>query len=218
VIESFIALGDGLSLDPLLSVMPAARGPGSLLASELARNYSCGKYRNYARERTRMNSIWRDVMSQIGPSRGSVVVTITTGLEDLIDMGLELQTKGQVNTGVQDAISAYRRLVRALQRILPNAVIVGTTIPDPTSGEGRFENGRPFPSFGAILFNDLLKEYAESEAEGFQVADVFNRLLAPDAWASPANVQLSTYGCQVIATTWLGEIAKAGLITLKAVA
>jgi hypothetical protein len=218
VIESYIALGDGLSLDPLLANTPAAQGPGSLLASELARNYTCARYKNYARERSRMNSIWRNVMSSITPSRGTTVVTISTGLEDLIDTGLELQTSGQVNTVVQDLISAYRRLVRALQRTLPNATIVGTTVPDPTGGIGRFDNGRPFPSFGAILFNDLLKEYANNEAEGFHVADVFERLLNPDAWTSPSNVQLSTYGCQVIATTWLGEIAKSGLITLKAVA
>lgn len=218
MIEQYIALGDGLSLDPLIHDWPAVQGPGSLLASELARNYTCGKYKNYSRERSRMNAIWRNVMSSIAPSRGQTVVTITTGLEELIDMGLELQTQGQVITAVQDLISAYRRLVRALQRTLPNAVIVATAVPDPTSGEGRFTNGRAFPSFGAILFNDLLNEYANTEGENVFVADVFDRLLNPDAWASPANVQLSMYGCQVIATKWLGEIAKSGFITLKAVA
>lgn len=219
MIENYVALGDGLSCDPILDYDPAAPGPAALLASELARNYTCARYKNYARERSRMNTIWLNAMPQLTPARGDVVVTITTGLEDLIDAGLELGTIGQVNETVRELVSGYRRLVRAIQRLFPKVLVVGTTVPDPTFGLGRFE-GRarlPFPSFGAILFNDLLREYAD-QVEGFQLADVFDHLNQREAWAAPEHAQLSAFGCQIIATTWLGEIAKSGLITLKAVA
>lgn len=220
VIESYFALGDGISMDPLLPVSPTTPGPASILASDLARNHACGKYKNYCRERSRMNTIWLNALPSILASRGEIVVTITTGLEDLIDAGLEAQTRGQTNSVVQDAVGGYQRLVRTLRRLLPNATIVGTTIPDPTLGEGRFPlYGTRFPSFGVILFNDLLKDYAERTGDGFYVADVFDPLFHPEAWASSDNIQLSSYGANVVATVWQGELMKAGVIPIpKAVA
>ena len=218
MIEAYLTLGDGLSLDPFLADAPDTPGPASLLASELARNYSCGRYKNYARERSRMNTIWLNALPSILPSRGEIVLTVTTGLEDLLDAGLECRQRGQLNAIVQDLISAYQRLARTLRRLMPNALIVTTTVPDPTLGEGRMPiYYTPFPSPSVVVFNDLLKEYA-ARMDGFVVADVYEHLNEPEAWAQPANVQLSSYGCNVIATTWLGEIAKAGLITLKEVA
>lgn len=199
-------------MDPLLAETPTTPGPASLLASELARNYRCAKYKNLCRERSRMSNIWLYGLPSILVSRGIVVVTITTGLEDLIDMGLELPQKGMIHSAVHETISGYRRLVRTLRRLLPNATIIGTTVPDPTFGSGYFSIHRtPFPAAAVLLFNDLLKEYAE-QTDGFVVADVYDELDRPESWASPRNVQLSSDGCARIASRWLCEIQKAGIL------
>jgi hypothetical protein len=196
VIDQYLALGDGLSMDPLLAETPTTSGPASLLASELARNHSLAKYKNLCRERSRMSSIWLNALPSILPSRGQVVVTITTGLEDIVDMGLELSTPGQVRSAVQETVSGYRRLVRTLRRLLPNALIIGTSVPVDTSASRQF--------------NELLHEYAEG-VDGFVVADV--SLDDVDGWSSRQHYQLNTFGCEAIAAAWLCEIQKAGLIS-----
>jgi hypothetical protein len=218
VIEQYFALGDGLSMDPLLAETPTTPGPASMLASNLARNHQCGKYKNLCRERSRMSNIWLYSLPSILPSRGEVVVTISTGLEDLIDMGLELPEKGMIHSAVHETIGGYRRLVRTLRRLLPNALIIGTTVPDPTTGTGYFPVHRtPFPTTAVYLFNDLLKAYADKD-DRFVVADVFDALSQPPAWSSPQNIQLSSYGCNRVSYAWFQEIQKAGLVPTTAAA
>ena len=200
--EQYIALGDGLSMDPLLAESPTTPGPASLLASELARNYKCGKYKNLCRERSRMSSIWLHGLPSIIASRGQAVVTITTGLEDLIDAGLESSTPGQIRSSVQETISGYRRLVRTLRRLLPNALIIGTVVPNPgLLGDATLE------------LNMGLEEYAY-ETDGFVMAVV--SVDAVDGWASRKYYQLNTFGCQAIAAAWLCEIQKAGIPSVVA--
>lgn len=218
MIETYFSLGDSLAMDPLLAETPITPGASAIVASQLARNHRLQKYKNFCRERSRMSSIWLNQLPSILASRGQVIVTISTGLEDMVDMGLEYPYKGQIHSAVHDSVSAYGRLVRTLRRLLPHALIVGTAVPDPTFGTGHFEKFKtPFPSSGAILFNDLLKEYA-SRMEGFVFADVFDELSEPEAWASTDNIQLSSKGCKAIANTWLSEILKSGLIQEREVA
>lgn len=218
MIESYTALGDSLSMDPLLAESPITPGASAIVASQLARNHRLGKYKNLCRERSRMSSIWLNQLPSVLASRGQVVVTISTGLEDLVDTGLEYPYKGQIHSAVHDSVSAYGRLVRTLRRLFPHALIIGTAVPDPTFGTGRFPKfGTPFPSSGAILFNDLLEEYAR-RTEGFVFADVFDALSESEAWASPDNIQLSSKGCRAIANAWLSQILVAGLILEREVA
>jgi hypothetical protein len=200
MIEQYIALGDGLSMDPLLFGLPdpkdlVAKGAASLLASELARNYRCGRYKNLCRERSRMSSIWLHALPSILPTRGQVVVTITTGLEDVIDMGLELQTPGQVRSAVHETVEGYHRLVRTLRRLLPNSLIIGTAIPNVSDA--------------AQQFNELLNWHV---ADGFVVADPGWSFI--DAWASRKYYQLNSGGCEAIAAAWLGEVLKTGITSL----
>lgn len=183
-------------MDPLLAETPTTSGPASLLASNLARNHSLGKFKNLCRERSRMSNIWLYALPSILPTRGQVVVTITTGLEDVIDMGLELQHPGQVREAVWwETVAGYRRLVRTLRRLLPNALIIGTTIPNVSDA--------------AQQFNEALHGYV---ADGFVVADP--RWSFIDAWASRKYYQLNAFGCQAIAAAWLSEIQKAGITSL----
>jgi len=189
-------------------------GPASILASELARNYSCGRFKNLARERAPLNTTWRNGVHPILPSKGPVIVTLTVGLEDMVKMGVE-HYSDVLNYQVHELVSSYRRLVRAIKRLLPGALIIGTTVPDPTLGMGYFPAHRlvHFPSYALPLLNDQLIEYAEgyrTEGAGFVVADVTEHLSEPEAWSDPDNLQLSRYGAQMIAETWIGEIKKAG--------
>jgi hypothetical protein len=217
MIESFYALGDGLSMDPLIAESPMPPGPASILASELARNHSCARFKNLARERAPLNTTWRNGIHPILPSKAPTIVTLTVGLEDMCLLEYRL-TDVVLNPDIHELVSSYRRLVRAIKRLLPNALIIGTTVPDPTLGLGYFPNHRlsRFPSFAVPLFNEQLTEYADAyhdEGAGFVVADVTEHLSEPEAWSDQDNMQLSRYGAQVIAETWLGECQKAGFLT-----
>jgi hypothetical protein len=141
-------------------------------------------------------------------------VTLTVGLEDMVKMGVE-HYSDVLNYQVHELVSSYRRLVRAIKRLLPGALIIGTTVPDPTLGMGYFPAHRlvHFPSYAIALLNEQLIEYAEgyrTEGAGFVVADVTEHLSEPEAWSDPDNLQLSRLGAQIIATTWMGELIKAG--------
>ena len=215
MIESYYALGDGLSMDPLIQEHPMPPGPASILASELARNHGCQRFKNLARERAPLSTTWRNGIHPIHPSKGETIVTLTVGLEDLVIMEREHLTD-VLNPSIHDLVSSYRRLVRAIKRLLPNALIIGTTVPDPTLGLGHFPNHRlsSFPSFAVPLFNEQLTEYASdyaSEGPGFVVADVTAHLMEPEAWSNQDALQLSRYGAEVIAETWIGEIRKTGM-------
>lgn len=215
-IESYIAIGDGLSLDPLLAEAPSTPGPASLLARELAVNHQLGKFKNLAQERREMGSVWINQLPSILASRGESVVTITTGLENLVNLGLELPYTGQIHTECHELVSGYRRLVKTLKRLLPNALIIGTTLPDPTLGS-RFMpvHQTPFPSTAVLLFNTLLHEI---NIDGFVIADVYDDLDREESWSSRQNLQLSADGCARIASHWLAQVERAGLISRKAVA
>jgi hypothetical protein len=221
MIEAYYALGDGLSMDPLIAESPMPPGPASILASELARNHGCQRFKNLACERAPLSTTWRNGIHPILPSKGETIVTLTVGLEDLVIMGHDHYTDA-LNYGIHELVTSYRRLVRAIKRLLPGALIIGTTVPDPTLGVGYFPNHRlsRFPSFAVPLFNEQLIEYATayaSDGPGFVVADVTEHLAEPEAWSDQDNLQLSRYGAQVIATTWMGEIRKAEMVGMAVI-
>lgn len=102
-------------------------------------------------------------LHRVPPSTDRVLVTVTAGRNDVLQM---LGAPRPPATMVSGMISRAERLVRTVRERLPNAVLLLTTAPDPTDGTGMLDDETPFEREGGwlVAYNAGLGELVASSA------------------------------------------------------
>jgi lysophospholipase L1-like esterase len=163
----YIALGDSMSIDlyPALDAgetdvavalerspeagAVAPLGAASLLyqnddarwpdeqANDLASRYAGIGFQNLATDDATIGDVFGEQLAQVEESGESTLITLTVGGNDLLSAFSNKPRASLLEAIARDVAEAYDFMLDAIRRTRPNAVIVVSTIYDPSDRTGR---------------------------------------------------------------------------------
>ena len=242
----YIALGDSMSIDryPALDANEATgsvgSGPAQLFvelplgaASLLYRNEPVywpefegrdlvSRHRNIeisnlASDGATIGDVFGEQLSEIEEGDDPVLVTLTIGGNDLLSAYAGKPSADVMRRAVRDIADGHRVLIERLRQMLPRAVIVATTVYDPTDGTGKLPG--VLPGVGKVplehldTFNDSVREIATGD-RSLVLADVHRHFLGHGVTVKPKDrwywrhsvIEPSAEGANEIRRVWLDAI------------
>ena len=143
-----------------------------------------------------------------------VLVTLTVGGNDLLSAYAGKPSAAIMDRAVRDIIEGYRTLVHHVRERFPNAVMMLTTVYDPTDGTGKLPGVLPgvgkVPLHYLDALNDAIRELASSD-DAMILADAHRHFLghgvtakARDRWYwRHSIIEPSSEGANEIRRLWL---------------
>ncbi|NUO40265.1 MAG: hypothetical protein HOQ17_11090 [Gemmatimonadaceae bacterium] len=220
--STYVALGDSMSIDlyPALDAGEidvavalerdvtagnvAPLGAASLLyrnddarwpeeqGADLVTRYPGLELRNLATDGATIGDVFGEQLPQLEESEDDTLITLTVGGNDLLSAFANRPRASLLEAIARDVRDAYEFLVDALRRARPNALIVLSTIYDPSDRLGRIpgvlEEAGVLPLEILDGMNDHIRTLARG-TPGTALADVHGRFLGhgasapePDRW------------------------------------
>lgn len=220
--STYVALGDSMSIDlyPALDAGEidvavalerdvtagnvAPLGAASLLyrnddarwpeeqGADLVTRYPGLELRNLATDGATIGDVFGEQLPQLEESEDDTLITLTVGGNDLLSAFANRPRASLLEAIARDVRDAYEFLVDALRRARPNALIVLSTIYDPSDRLGRIpgvlEEAGVLPLEILDGMNDHIRTLATG-TPGTALADVHGRFLGhgasapePDRW------------------------------------
>jgi lysophospholipase L1-like esterase len=242
----YFALGDSMSIDryPARDANEATgsvgRGPAQLFvelplgaASLLYRNepvywpefqgrdlvsrYPKIGFANLASDGATIGDVFGEQLPEIEESEEPVLVTLTIGGNDLLSAYAGKPSKDVMRRAVGDIAEGQRVLVERLRQMLPRALIVTTTVYDPTDGTGKLPGVLPgvgkLPLEYLDMYNDSVREVASGDPS-LVLADVHRHFLGHGVSVKPKDrwywrhslIEPSAEGANEIRRVWLDAI------------
>jgi lysophospholipase L1-like esterase len=213
-ITTYVALGDSMSIDlyPALDAgevdvavalerLPdagavAPLGAASLFyrnddarwpeeqGADLVSYYPGIAFQNLAADGATIGDVFGEQMPQLEESDERTLITITAGGNDLLSAFANRPRRSLLESIARDVAEAYEFLLDAVRRARPNAVILLTTIYDPSDRLGRIpgvlEAAGPLPLPVLDGMNDRIRTLARG-TPGVRLADVYAHFLGHGA-------------------------------------
>ena len=217
---TYVALGDSMSIDlyPALDAgevdvavalerladvgVVAPIGAASLLhrnddarwpeeqGADLVSYYPGITLRNLAADGATIGDVFGEQMPQLEESDERTLITITAGGNDLLSAFANRPRRSLLESIARDVGDAYEFLVDAVRRARPNAVILLTTIYDPSDRLGRIpgvlEEAGPLPLPVLDGMNERIRMLARG-TPGARLADVYAHFLGHGASVPQAD-------------------------------
>jgi lysophospholipase L1-like esterase len=217
---SYIALGDSMSIDlyPALDAgevdvavalervthagAVAPLGAASLLyrnddarwpeeqGADLVSYYPGIEHRNLSTDGATIGDVFGEQMTQLEPSEARTLVTITVGGNDLLSAFANRPRRSLLDAIARDVGDAYEFLVDAVRRVRPNALLLLTTVYDPSDRMGKipgvFEEAGKLPIEVLDTLNDRIRALAFG-TPGAALADVHAHFLGHGASVAEAD-------------------------------
>jgi lysophospholipase L1-like esterase len=211
---SYVALGDSMSIDlyPALDAgevdvavalerLPdagtvAPLGAASLFhrnddarwpeeqGADLVSYYPGIALQNLAADGATIGDVFGEQMPQLAESDERTLITITVGGNDLLSAFANKPRRSLLESIARDVGEAYEFLLDAVRRVRPNAVILLTTIYDPSDRLGRIpgvlEAAGPLPLSVLDGMNERIRTLARG-TPGVRLADVYAHFLGHGA-------------------------------------
>lgn len=249
---SYIALGDSMSIDmyPALDAgatdvavalerLPsvgavAPLGAASLLyrndeahwpdelGLDLVSRYPRISHRNLASDGATIGDVFGEQLPQLDESDEPTLVTLTIGSEDLFSAFSREPRRSLLERIVTDLGEAYDLLIDAIRRVRPEALIIATTVLDPSDRSGRVAGvlddvGR-LPLKGLDTFNAHLRTVAGG-TRGVVLAEAYGHFLGRGASVAEAErwywrrspLELNARGAHELRMLWLEALDRAAL-------
>jgi lysophospholipase L1-like esterase len=218
--STYVALGDSLSIDlyPALDAGEidvavalerdvtagnvAPLGAASLLfrnddarwpeeqGADLVTRYPGVELRNLASDGATIGDVFGEQLPQLEENEDDTLITLTVGGNDLLSAFANRPRASLLEAIARDVAEAYEFLVDALRRARPNALIVLSTIYDPSDRLGRIpgvlEEAGVLPLEILEGMNDHIRTLAAG-TPGVALADVHARFLGHGASAPEAD-------------------------------
>lgn len=243
----YIALGDSMSIDlyPALDAgetdvtvalewdaragRVAPLGAASLLHSnaddrypefsgrDLVSLYPEIAYLNVAEDGATIGDVFGEQLTRIPESDERTLLTLSLGGNDLLSAYSNRPMAELLRELVRDIGDAYEFLVESIKRVRPNAVLVLTTVYDPSDDTrkipGVFEESGPLPLEALAEFNDRVRRVAGT-APGILVADAYRHFLGHGVTADEGDrwywkrslVEPNSEGASEIRRLWLDAL------------
>ena len=218
--SAYVALGDSMSIDlyPALDAgatdvavalervaeagAVAPLGAASLLhrnddarwpdeqGADLVSYFPDITYHNLAADGATIGDVFGEQMPQVDASDARTLITISAGGNDLLSAFANRPRRSLLESIARDVAEAYEFLLDSVRRARPNALILLTTIYDPSDRLGRIpgvleDAGRlPLPVLDGL--NERIRTLARG-TPGVRVADVYAHFLGHGASVPPAD-------------------------------
>jgi lysophospholipase L1-like esterase len=211
---AYVALGDSLSIDlyPALDAgetdvavalervadagTVAPLGAASLLhrnddarwpeeqGADLVSYYPDITFHNLAADGATIGDVFGEQMSQLEPSAERTLITVTAGSNDLLSAFANRPRRSLLESIARDVGEAFEFLLDSVRRARPNALILLTTIYDPSDRLGRipgvFDGAGALPLPVLDGLNDRIRSLARG-TPGVRLADVYAHFLGHGA-------------------------------------
>jgi len=244
---AYVALGDSMSIDlyPALDAgevdvvvalervadagAVAPLGAASLLyrnddarwpeeqGADLASYYPGIAFQNLAADGSTIGDVFGEQMSQLDTSDERTLVTITVGSNDLFSAFANKPRRSLLDSIARDVGDAYEFMLDAVRRTRPNALVLLTTIYDPSDRLGRIPGvleqagALPLPVLDEL--NDRIRTLARG-TPGTALADVHAHFLGHGASAPDEErwywrrslIEPNALGASEIRRVWRGVI------------
>jgi lysophospholipase L1-like esterase len=217
---AYVALGDSLSIDlyPALDAgetdvavalervadagTVAPLGAASLLyrnddtrwpeeqGADLVSYYPEITFHNLATDGATIGDVFGEQMSQLEPSEERTLITVTAGSNDLLSAFANRPRRSLLESIARDVGEAFEFLLDSVRRARPNALILLTTIYDPSDRLGRIPGvlegagALPLPVLDGL--NDRIRALARG-TPGVRLADVYAHFLGHGASVPQAD-------------------------------
>ncbi len=248
----YIALGDSTSIDlyPALDAgetdvavalerVPTAGavaplGAASLLyqnddarwpeeqGNDLASRYLGISFQNLATDDASIGDVFGEQLAQVDESGESTLVTLTVGGNDLLSAFSVRPRASLLEAIARDVAEAYDFMLDAIRRTRPGAVIVLSTIYDPSDRTGRIPGVLEDAGVLPLAVLDRMNAHIRRLAEGTPnvvLADVYAHFLGRGATAPEGDrwywrrsfVEPNAQGAHEIRTAWRDALDAADL-------
>ena len=245
--EEYIALGDSMSIDlyPALDAgetdvavalewdaragAVAPLGAASLLhrnvderypefvGRDLSTSYPGIRYANVAEDGATIGDVFGSQLPQVAASDAATLLTLSVGGNDLLSALSNGPKPDLLSHIVRDIAEGYEFLVESLRRVRPNAVLVLTTIYDPSDDTRRipgfFDDAGALPLESLHDMNDRIRRVAR-ETPRSAVADAYKAFLGHGVTAREADrwywkrswIEPNAPGASAIRGLWLDAL------------
>jgi len=242
----YLALGDSMSIDryPALDATEATgsvgRGPAQLFVElplgaasllyrnepvywpefqgrDLASRHQDVSFTNLASDGATIGDVFGAQLPEVEASDDPVLVTLTIGGNDLLSAYAGKPSPEVMRHAVQDIIEGHRVLVERLRQMLPRALIVTTTVYDPTDGTGKLPGVLPgvgkLPLEHLDAYNDSVRQLATGDP-ALLLADAHRHFLGHGVTVKPKDrwywrhsaIEPSAEGANEIRRVWVEAI------------
>ena len=196
----YVALGDSMSIDryPSLDVASKRRGAAALFVEypigaaalftkndpafwpefegrDLKTLYSGITSQILAEDGATIGDVFIEQLARLDSKggKGRTLVTLTAGGNDLLSAVAGQPGDEVLGRAVRDIAGAYRELIAEIRRRLPGALLIVSTVYDPTDGTGKlpgvFKDFSSVPIHHLLALNGVIRGMADAET---RVADV----------------------------------------------
>jgi lysophospholipase L1-like esterase len=176
-------------------------------------------FRRLATDGATIGDVFGEQLAQLGESNDPTLITLTLGSEDLFSAFSRSPKKALLEQIVGDLIEAYDLLVAAILAARPNAVLILTTVADPSDRTGRIhgvlDDGK-LPLEGLDAFNAGVRKLAALGSQ-VHVADAYGLFLGHGASVSEEHrwywrrspIELNAAGANELRKLWLETLRDA---------
>ncbi|HJQ18883.1 MAG TPA: SGNH/GDSL hydrolase family protein [Gemmatimonadaceae bacterium] len=184
---------------------------------DLATMYPGITYTNLAEDGATIGDVFGSQLASLPASDAPTLITLSAGGNDVLSAFANKPVASLLKRVVQDIGDAHDFLVEALRRGRPNALVVVTTVYDPSDGTrsipGVLEGAGPLPLEALHELNVRIARLAD-EHRGVVVADVHRHFLGHGVTASEADrwywrrswIEPNAAGASEIRRVWLDAI------------
>jgi lysophospholipase L1-like esterase len=248
----YIAVGDSMSIDlyPALDAgeidvavalerdaaagRVAALGAASLfyrndedrwpeeVGNDLMSRFPAIAYVNLAMDGATIGDVFGEQLPQLTPSEEPTLLTLTIGATDLFSAFANRPKKALLDRIVHDVVEAFDLVVDSLRRSRPNALLIVTTIYDPSDRIGRVRgvfDDRPLPLHALDKLNVAIRALA-SGTPGVLLGEVYGHFLGHGATAPEADrwfwrrapLEPNARGANEIRRVWMEALTAAEVL------
>jgi len=187
------------------------------ISRDLSTRFPKIAFTNLASDGATLGDVFGAQLPELGDDDGHVLVTLTVGGNDLLSAFAGTPSTEVMERAVRDIIEAYRLVVQRIGEICPNALLVLTTVYDPTDGTGKLTGVLPGVAKVPLPHLDALNgaiRAMTAAGDSLALADVHRHFLghgltakARDRWYwKHSIIEPSAEGASEIRRAWLDAI------------
>lgn len=176
-------------------------------------------FRRLAADGATIGDVFGEQLSQLGESDDATLITLTLGSEDLFSAFSRSPKKVLLDQIVSDLVEAYDLLVAAIRATRPNAVLILTTVTDPSDRTGRIKgilDDAALPLSALDSFNENIRKLG-AHSEQLRIADAYGAFLGHGATQPEEHrwywrrspIELNAAGANELRKLWLDAVREA---------